>query len=142
MAITDLIAVAAIVMGFGVTVIMFRLQRETEMEKDHGKKATWIAYSDWLILLSIFVSLLFVFFPLFFLSSQLAITIARAGCFTAIVLQAGYIPSILTHYRLLFGKDRTGPRDNPEPMERPLVRLFVALAILSFLYLAFENRFH
>jgi hypothetical protein len=140
LAMTDLIAMAAIVMGFGVTVVMFRLQREAEIEKDRlrqqaemekDSEPTWIAYSDWLILFSIFVSLLFVFFPLFLLPYQLAISIAHAGCFAAIVLQAGYIPSILAHYRLLLGKNRKGPRENPEPKERLFVWLSIAIAILG-----------
>jgi hypothetical protein len=137
LAVADLIAATAIVMGFGVTVITFRLQREAAMEKEG--EPMWIARSDWLILLSILVSLLFVFFPLFFMPSQFAVVIARAGCFTAIVLQAGYIPSILAHYRLLFGKGRSGPRKNPEPKERQLVLLFMVLAFLAFIVLVLGN---
>ncbi len=129
LAVTDLIAIAAIVMGFGITVIMFRLQRELEM-RDKGEPS-WIAYSDRLILSSIFISLFLVFLPIFVLPTPLSITLAHAGCFAAVVLQAGFIPSILAHYRLGFGKNRTGPRENPEPKERLFVWLSAAVAILG-----------
>ena len=86
-----------------------RLQRELKMRR--RKQPSWIAYSDWLILFSILVCIIFVFIPLFLLPKQLAITFAHAGCFAAIILLAGFVPSILAHYRLGFGGSRTGPRD-------------------------------
>ncbi len=96
---SDLIAVAAIVLGFGVTVVMFRIQRELQVQKDafdaHIDQPTWIAYSDYLILASIFSSLFLVLLPLLlFPSLEHVATLARAGCVAAIILEAGYIPSI------------------------------------------------
>ena len=39
------------------------------------------------------------------------------SCVAALILQAGYIPSILAHYRIEFGSDR---RDMPTEKANPL----------------------
>jgi hypothetical protein len=44
---------------------------------------------------------------------------------------AGYLPAVLAHYRIGFGKGRHGPRDNPEPMECVSVVLTLLLALAS-----------
>jgi hypothetical protein len=66
------------------------------------------------------------------LSSKLfGLRLASAGCALALVLTAGDVPTILAHYRIMFGKSRAGPRRNPEPAERSIVLLCVVLALLS-----------
>jgi hypothetical protein len=127
----DLIAVAAIVLGFGVVVVMFRVQREIEMQTK-GEQ-TWIARSDYLVLFSIVLSALFVLLPILAIPGyRFTVPLARAGCVAAVILEVGYIPAILAHYRLGFGKNRSGPRDNPEPMERLVIWATTIFAALCF----------
>src|ERR1017187_7835127 len=136
-----LIGAAAIVLGFGVTVIMFRIQRELQMQKEN--EPTWIAYSDYLILASIFTSLFLVLLPVLLVPQfKYIITVARAGCVAAIILEAGYIPSILAHYRIGFGKDRHGARTNPEPTERRFVWLFAIFAAGCFSFVLLSDFLH
>jgi len=138
---SDVIGVAAIVFGFGVTVIMFRIQRELQMQKEN--EPTWIAYSDYLILASIFASLFFVLLPVLVVPKhEHIITIARAGCAAALILQAGYIPSILAHYRIGFGKNRHGARANPEPAERKFVWLCAIFATGCFSFVLLGEFLH
>jgi hypothetical protein len=47
-----------------------------------------------------------------------------------LVSLAGYVVGILSHYRLLFGRRRVGPRLNPEPSERVVV-IATAVAALG-----------
>ena len=128
---TDLITVAGIVFGFGVVVIMFRIERELKM-RDKGEQ-NWIAYSDYLVFASIGASIFIVLLPVLTVPAyRFIIPAARAGCVAAIILEAGYIPSILAHYRLGIGEHRTGGRDNPEPAERLLVRATVIISAVCF----------
>ena len=85
------------------------------------------------------MSLLLVIFPIVGLKSRpsLLASLPMAGCAATSMMVAGYIFGILAHYRLLFGKGRTGPRDNPEPAERWIVILSVVLAIAVFLLVLF-----
>jgi hypothetical protein len=59
--------------------------------------------------------------------------LASAACFSAIILQVGYIPAILAHYRIEIGKKRTGDRQKGEPTERICVYLSIALAAVGFI---------
>jgi hypothetical protein len=45
------------------------------------------------------------------------------------VVVAGYLPSLLAHYRIVLGSERRGSRHNPEPIELVLV-LITAVAAL------------
>jgi hypothetical protein len=136
--VSDLIGVAAIILGFGVTVVMFRIQRELQMQEQN--EPTWIACSDYLILASIFASLFLVLLPLLVVPKfQYVIAIGRAGCCAAIILEAGYIPSILAHYRIGFGKGRHGPRTNPEPTEHVFVWLFAIFAVVCFSFVLLSD---
>jgi hypothetical protein len=140
-ALGDLIGVAAIVLGFGVTVVMFRIQRELQMQE--ANEPIWIARSDVLILASIFASVFLVLLPLLLLPKlDYVIAVARAGCVAAIILEAGYIPAILAHYRIGFGKDRHGPRTNPEPTERLFVWLFAIFAAGCFSFALLSSSPH
>src|SRR5205823_2798240 len=93
MGIADLVAVAAIIIGFGVTAIMFRLQRETSFREDQR----WIAGADYLIFLSVSFGVISVVSLLVY-PSQGTKVLARLCCVAAVICLAGYIPAILNHY--------------------------------------------
>jgi amino acid transporter len=132
----DLIAVAAVLVGFAVTVIMFRVQREIDVQEEHPDWPNWLAWSDYLILGSVLVSLSLVVTPLLvFPRSPYTYALAPAACIAAIFLQVGYIPAILAHYRIEIGTERTKKgfrREKGEPMERVFVTLAAVLAGSAF----------
>ena len=124
--------VASIISGFGVAMLFFRIQRELQMqEKD---EPIWIPAADWLLIGATLVSLLLVILPIVAVNKDfpVAYRLASSACAASSILVAGYILSILAHYRLLFGRQRTGPRENPEPSERILVRWTVVVATILF----------
>lgn len=102
--------VASITSGFGVAMLFFRIQRELQMGKEG--EPVWIPMADWLLVCATLVSLLLVILPLVALSAPegLLLRLPSAACSASSILVAGYILSILAHYRLLFGRKRTGPR--------------------------------
>ena len=93
-----LLTVASIIAGFGVTVLMFRLQRELQAFKEEGR--TWLPVADWLVIGAVLVALALVV-SLLIRKEDGDLTAQRAWCAVAIVLLAGYIPSILAHYNFL-----------------------------------------
>jgi uncharacterized membrane protein len=129
----DLIAVAAIILGFGLTAIMFRVQREIyvrEVQKDKN----WLAWSDYLIFGSVLLVLFLTVVPV--LAFSHAGQLAPAACAAALILQAGYIPAILAHYRIEIGKDRDAKgldRERGEPAERLIVYVSSVVALLVFI---------
>jgi hypothetical protein len=46
---------------------------------------------------------------------------------------AGYVIAILGHYRIVFGRNREGPRYNPEPAEKVAVIAFSIAAVVVFI---------
>jgi uncharacterized membrane protein len=125
--------VASITSGFGVAMLFFRIQRELQMgERD---EIVWIPQADWLLIAATLVSLLLVILPLVSLDlrNTSLINLPAAACSASSMLLAGYILSILAHYRLLFGRKRSGPRENPEPAERILVWITIVLAAVIFI---------
>jgi hypothetical protein len=124
--------VASITSGFGVAMLFFRIQRELQMGREG--EIVWIPVADWLLVCATLVSLLLVILPLVALSPAAGVLnrLPQAACAASSILVAGYILSILAHYRLLFGRKRTGPRYNPEPAERVLVFTTAALAAAVF----------
>jgi hypothetical protein len=139
----DLIAVAAILVGFGLTVIMFRLQRELYVQEQHPQWPNWLAWSDYLILASMLVAVFFVVLPIlaFPVVTRMREALASAACISAIILQVGYIPAILAHYRIEIGRSRTGDRQKGEPTERLYVYLSIALRTVGFI-IVFYQRLH
>lgn len=129
----DLIAVAAIIFGFGITVFMFRIQREIWVKDHRPYWPNWLACSDYLILASIGLA----FLALTFLiaspgRSARREALASAACVAALVLQLGFIPAILAHYRIEIGAKRGGYRQKGEPAERRIVGASSAIAAIVF----------
>jgi hypothetical protein len=125
----DIIAASAIIVGFGLTVIMFRIQRELLVRENPDKYPgwpIWLAWSDYLILFSALLGFGAVVLVLAF--SLLAI--ASAFCAAAVILQFAYFPAILAHYRIEIGKNRTGKREKGEPWEKWIVRLAAVIALI------------
>lgn len=127
-----LATVAGIIAGIGTAVLPFRVHRELLMAEK--REPVWLPWADHLLVAATLVSLLLVLLPVVLGLSlkPLGLRLASAGCAFALVLTAGYVPAVLAHYRIMFGKARTGPRQNPEPAERFIVVLCVVLASLSF----------
>jgi protein-S-isoprenylcysteine O-methyltransferase Ste14 len=100
------LTVASILAGFGVTVLMFRIQRELQVENDPDW--TWLPWADWLVLGSIVLSLVGVVLPLVSVRDpgQFSYAIAAASCAAASLLLAAYPFAIIDHYRLAWGKGR------------------------------------
>jgi hypothetical protein len=119
----DLISVSAIVVGFGVTAVMFRVQRELYVLEVLKIKVLWLAWADYLIVGSIFLAVFGATIPLlvFPKPSVCLFSLAASSCVGALILQAGYGPSILAHYRIVLGGSREGPRARGEPIEQALV---------------------
>lgn len=111
--------------------LFFRVQRELAVQ-DRGEP-NWIPYADWLLLFASWMSLLLVIVPLLILdpTKTLYRVLPSASCVGACILIAGYPLAILAHYRFLFGRRRTGPRENPEPAENWIVRGSFALALTA-----------
>lgn len=120
---TDLIAVSAIVVGFSMTAIMFRIQRELYVRETLKLDILWLAWADYLVLGSIFLAVFGATVPLLLwpATTNALTALAAASCAAALVLQAGYIPSILAHYRIELSARRKGPRAKGEPVERLFV---------------------
>lgn len=137
---SDLLTAAAVIVGFGITVIMFRVQREIQVqEKNEGKpeneaERNWLAWSDYLILVSILLTTGLAIVPLLMLPQVSALTrsLAASACVAAFILQAGYVFGILAHYRIEIGRERKGPREKGEPAERLIVKLSAAFASIGF----------
>ena len=130
----DLIAASAIVVGFGVTAIMFRVQRELYVYEQLKIRTLWLAWADYLILGSVTLAVFGATVPLLVAPEppRGVSALAASSCVAAVILQAGYIPSILAHYRIELGARREGPRAKGEPVERRLVVATALLASASF----------
>jgi hypothetical protein len=134
----DLIAVAAIIFGFGITVFTFRIQREVTVGDKGWPK--WLPLADRLIVVSVGLVFCFAVIPLLaFELSRSTVGLASAACIAALVLQVGYVPAIMAHYRIEIGKNRTGPREKGEPAERLFVWISTLIAALGFAFVLFEH---
>jgi hypothetical protein len=116
----EIISASAIVAGFGVTAIMFRIQRELYVYEVLKKKPLWLAWADYLVLTSVALAVFGGTVPLLAVPTipRSIIGVAAAACVAALVLLAGYVPSILAHYRIELGARREGPHAKGEPLER------------------------
>jgi len=127
-----LATVASIIAGFGAAMMAFRIEREAAGQE--AGQSSWIPWADALLISAILGSLLLVILPILILREPKGFLAAlpRAACASSCVLVSGYILSILAHYRLLFGRQRRGERENPEPAERQLVIGTAALSAAVF----------
>ena len=132
----DLIVSAAIVIGFGVLVIMFRVERETRVldlneERSDKPLDVHIAGADWLIIASIVFAVALVIVPLLgYPGPVLALrrTIAAIADIFSVILQLGYIPAILAHYGIIGEPVPTAKRPSCTTMEGVFIAASVALA--------------
>jgi hypothetical protein len=110
-----LASISSIVGAFGAGMLFFRIGRELQMQSKN--EPIWIPRADLLILgatlLSLFQLLLLIAVDEF---SQIRL-LARAMTGSSIVLLIAYLPALLSHYRIWFGRGRTGPREIGEPWE-------------------------
>lgn len=105
-----LVTAASIIAGFGSAVIAFRLERELDIEEknEEGRgieKSATIPVSDWLVVTASIGALCFVVAPLVATPtpSDAVIRFVSAICSAMAIMLAGYIPSILAHYRFIYG---------------------------------------
>jgi hypothetical protein len=135
------LTVASILSGFGISVFMFRVQRELRVRDEHPEWPNWLAWADYLILAAIVLSLLLVVLPLMALEQpgRLAYSVAAGSCAAASLLIAAYPFAILDHYRIEIGTWRTREGERPqarnkgEPIERIIVLSTAILATMAFL---------
>jgi hypothetical protein len=135
------LTVASILSGFGISVFMFRIQRELRVRDADPQSPNWLAWADYLILASILVSLLLVVLPLMAVAEpdKLVFSIAAGSCAAASILVAAYPFAILDHYRIEIGTWRTREGEKPqerhksEPVERIIVIGAAALAAIAFI---------
>jgi hypothetical protein len=141
---SELIAIASMIFGFGIVVIMFRVQRELSMrERPNNRFFHWTPWADWLILASVpLVGCLTIVSLLAFPGVRTGEALAAAACGSAVVLQIGYIPAIFAHYRMFFGKQRfmaNAPRKRGEPAEKVSFFLTVFIATLVFVLIFWQQ---
>ena len=134
------LTVASILSGFGISVFMFRIQRELRVRDANPRSPNWLAWADYLILSAIVLSLLLVVLPLMAIAEpgRLVFSIAAGSCAAAAVLVTAYPFAILDHYRIEIGTWRTREGERPqerhksEPIERMIVLGAAVLAAIAF----------
>ena len=119
-----LATIASVTSAFGSTALLFRVQRENDMRSKDER--VWLPIADWLLLIATLTSLLLVLVPI---AAGQPLAFPSAASAMSSVCVAGYVPSILAHYRIVLGGARRGPRVNPEPSELILVMLTVGTAL-------------
>jgi peptidoglycan biosynthesis protein MviN/MurJ (putative lipid II flippase) len=133
MTVDSYLTVASILSGFGVTVLMFRIQRELYVREKHPELPTWLAWADYLIVAAVVLSLLLVVLPLIVLGDgSRVLAIATGSCAAAAILVAAYPFAILDHYRIEIGAHRKGGRAKGEPIEKAIVICASAVAAATF----------
>ena len=129
------LTVASILSGFGISVFMFRIQRELRVRDQHPDWPNWLAWADYLVLAAIVLSLTLVVLPLVAIPQpgEFVFSIAAGSCAASAVLLLAYPFAILDHYRIEIGTWRT--RQGEKPQERhkgePIERIVVVTAGLS-----------
>jgi hypothetical protein len=132
------------IFGFGIVAIMFIVQRHLWAHEHYPEWHHWTRWADWLIIASIPLAGCLTIFPLLALPvTRSSKAIAAASCGSAVFLQIGYVPAILAHYRIFFGRKREAdkvPREAGEPAEKFFVILTVAIAALAFAFVFCQQR--
>jgi hypothetical protein len=134
------LTVASLLSGFGITVFMFRIQRELQVRNEHPESPNWLSWADYLVLANIVISLVLVVIPLVAVPEPgpIQYSIAAGGCAAAAILQLGYPFAILDHYRIEIGTWRTRSGEPPnerhkgEPIEKAIVVGAAVLAAVAF----------
>jgi hypothetical protein len=135
------LTVASILSGFGISVFMFRVQRELSVRDRHPEWPNWLAWADYLVLTAIVLSLSLVLLPLVALPepNRFVFSVAAASCAASSLLLLAYPFAILDHYRIEIGAWRTRGGEKPEarhkgePIERVIVVIAVIVAALVFI---------
>ena len=135
------LTVASILSGFGISVFMFRVQRELSVRDRHPEWPNWLAWADYLVLTAIVLSLSLVLLPLVALPepNRFVFSVAAASCAASSILLLAYPFAILDHYRIEIGAWRTRGGEKPEtrhkgePIERVIVVSAVIVAALVFI---------
>jgi hypothetical protein len=121
------LTVIGFVIAFALAALVIRLQREIEM-RDKGER-NWLTCADELVVVATALAGI-AFIAVFALPSQPYIaSIILMLLIGATILEVGYIPSILAHYRIVFGTNQVGLRQRCEPLERCFVRWAFAVAL-------------
>jgi hypothetical protein len=130
------LTIASIQSGFGITVLMFRVERELHV-REVKKQENWIAWADYLVIVSILLSLLLVVLPLVLLSTPADwFGVAAASCAAASVLLAIYPLAILHHYNIPIFKWTAGTVS-----EKILVLLATIVGVCIFVWIGLHGRF-
>jgi hypothetical protein len=112
--------IASLITAAGVTMLLFRVQREDRMRREN--QPTWLPAADALLLASTTASIGLVLVPLLMFESELlSRRLPTAGCVASVVALGGYMFALPAHYRIIFGTKRQGPRTNPEPAELTII---------------------
>jgi hypothetical protein len=126
------LTVASILSGFGISVFMFRIQRELGVRDRHPDWPNWLAWADYLVLSSIVLSLLLVVLPLVALPapSRFVFSVAAGSCAASSLLLVAYPFAILDHYRIEIGAWRTREGEKPQTRHKgePIERVIVVVA--------------
>lgn len=114
-----LITVASLIAGFGVAVIMFRLQRELSISDENWRRRrddsgahitpTWVPFADYLVIGATLIALIGGVSPLLLPLDDGRLRHAAAASAVATTLLAGYVPAILAHYRFIHWLDKRRP---------------------------------
>jgi hypothetical protein len=128
------LTVASILTGFGISVFMFRIQRELGVRDRHPDWPNWLAWADYLIISTITLSVILVIIPLVAAPapSRLIYSIAAGSCAAASILLLAYPFAILDHYRIEIGTWRTKQGEKPQARHKgePLERIIVVTAAI------------
>ncbi len=125
----DYLTIASLFAGFGMAILVIRIQREPANETPKGQAG--LAWADLLLLGAAMLSLWLAILPLLLFGAAAA-KLAGAACAAVAILLGGYLPAILDHYRIFLGEGRTGRRERGEPVERVIVLATSALAVIVF----------
>jgi hypothetical protein len=152
----ELIVTAAIIIGFGVTAFMFRVERETRVQDDHIHRWRIMhpgeepKQGDFLRLRFSGADCL-IFFSVFLAGVSVIELLARPGTVEvwqkslaailnigAVILLLGYIPATLAHYGISIGEPKTTEkREQWEKMESWFVYVSFTVAVAVMVVLAF-----
>ena len=122
---STLARIASGIAAFGSAMIIFRMQREEQMRSE-GERV-WLPLADWLLVVPTLSCLLLIILPI---SAGFPLRLPAAVAAASAVVVAGYLPSLLAHYRIVLGSERRGSRHNPEPIELVLVLITVVAALV------------